>query len=301
MAGMAENVPSKSVKMPIDYADWNDYNTRVVCEIFADQVVAGNRPNTHLSNSGYDEVIEQFASKTGLRYTRLQIKNKWDKLRIEYNCWKKLKSQTGLGWDDARQTVTATAARWKQLKEDIAGCLKFRKAGLQNEELLEKMFEDIRNTGADHWSLGQGTIPSATTNGTIQIADVNEIDDETDEDEPSAKRKRGDSSKVDKLKKTKSGSQKMVEEMSKSNELSAQTLSSIQSFTKIREDPPGCSIKDVMTLVEECGAVEGTNEHFIATEIFIKKDQREMFVNSLRTPAGRFAWLKKKYDVKYGN
>lgn len=69
-------MPSKSVKMPIDSADWNDYNTRVVCEIFADQVVAGNRPNTHLSNSGYDEVIEQFASKTGLRYTRLQIKNK---------------------------------------------------------------------------------------------------------------------------------------------------------------------------------------------------------------------------------
>ncbi len=184
--------------------------------------------------------------------------------------------------------------------QDIPGCTKFIKAGLQNEELLEKMFEDIRNTGADHWSLGQGTIPTAT-NDAIHIADDNEIDDETEDDEPSAKRKRGGSSKVDKSKKSKSGSQKMVEEMSKSNELSAQTLSSIQSFTKTREDPPGCSIKDVMALVEECGAVEGTNEHFIATEIFIKKDQREMFVNSLRTPAGRFAWLKKKYEVKYGN
>ena len=86
MAGMAQNVPSKSVKMPIDSADWDDYNIRVVCEIFADQVIVGNRPNTHLSNSGYDKVIEQFASKTGLRYTRLQIKNKWDKLKIEYNC-----------------------------------------------------------------------------------------------------------------------------------------------------------------------------------------------------------------------
>jgi hypothetical protein len=174
------------------------------------------------------------------------------------------------------------------------------KAGLQNEELLQKMFEDIRNTGADHWSLGQSTIPTPT-NEAIHIADDNEIDEETEDDEPSAKRKRGGGSKVDKSKKSKSGSQKMVEEMSKSNELSAQTLSSIQSFTKTREDPPGCSIKDVMALVEECCAVEGTNEHFIATEIFIKKDQREMFVNSLCTPAGRFAWLKKKYEVKYGN
>nr|ABA99322.1 transposon protein, putative, CACTA, En/Spm sub-class [Oryza sativa Japonica Group] len=297
---MAQNVPSKGVKMPMDSADWNDYNTRVVCEIFVEQVAAGNRPNTHLSNPGYNEVIEKFAVRTGLRYTRLQIKNKWDKHRVEYNCWKKLTSQTGLGWDNTKETVTATVEHWKQLKGDIPGCTKFMKAGLQNEELLQKMFEDIRNTGADHWSLGQSTIPTPT-NEAIHIADDNEIDEETEDDEPSAKRKRGGGSKVDKSKKSKSGSQKMVEEMSKSNELSAQTLSSIQSFTKTREDPPGCSIKDVMALVEECCAVEGTNEHFIATEIFIKKDQREMFVNSLCTPAGCFAWLKKKYEVKYGN
>ncbi|EEC80513.1 hypothetical protein OsI_22782 [Oryza sativa Indica Group] len=163
------------------------------------------------------------------------------------------------------------------------------------------MFEDICNTGADHWSLGQGTIPTSTTHA-IHIADDNEIDEETYKDEPTVKRKRdGGGSKMDKGKKSKSGSQKMVEEMSKSNDLSAQTLSSIQSFTRSREDPPGCSIKDVMALVEECGAVEGTNEHFIATEIFIKNDQREMFVNSLHTPVGCFSWLKKKYEVKYGN
>nr|BAD33276.1 hypothetical protein [Oryza sativa Japonica Group]BAD33512.1 hypothetical protein [Oryza sativa Japonica Group] len=143
----------------------------------------------------------------------------------------------------------------------------------------------------------QGTIPTSTTHA-IHIAD-NEIDKETYKDEPTVKRKRdGGGSKMDKGKKSKSGSQKMVEEMSKSNDLSAQTLSSIQSFAWSREDPPGCSIKDVMALVEECGAVEGTNEHFIATEIFIKNDQREMFVNSLHTPVGRFSWLKKKYEVK---
>jgi hypothetical protein len=34
MTGMAQNVSLKGVKMPIDSADWNDYNTRVVCEIF---------------------------------------------------------------------------------------------------------------------------------------------------------------------------------------------------------------------------------------------------------------------------
>ncbi len=67
----------------------------------------------------------------------------------------------------------------------------------------------------------------------------------------------------------------MVQEMSKSNELSAQTLSSIQSFARSSEDLLGCSIKDVMALEEDCGLVEGTNEHLIATEIFINKRIKE--------------------------
>ena len=94
---MAQNESSKGVKMAMDCADWNDHNTRIVCELFVDQVVSGNRPNCHLSNPRYDEVIEQFAARASLRYTRLQIKNKWDKLKVEYSYWKKLRTQTGLG------------------------------------------------------------------------------------------------------------------------------------------------------------------------------------------------------------
>lgn len=57
------------------------------------------------------------------------------------------------------------------------------KAALQNKELLEKMFEDIRNTGADHWCLGQANIRTPIID-TIDIADDNENvnDVETEED-----------------------------------------------------------------------------------------------------------------------
>ena len=170
------------------------------------------------------------------------------------------------------------------------------KAGLQNEELLTMMFEDIRNSGSDHWSVGMGTMPTVDIDA-INIDDDNDKDSEPEDEPLSQKRKRG---KVDKPKKNKGGSERLIDEMSRTADISEQTLSSIQSFAKQREDPPGCSIKDVMALVEECGATEGTNEHFIATEIFIKKEQREMFVNSLHTATGRFNWLTKKYEVKYG-
>lgn len=36
--------------------------------------------------------------------------------------------------------------------QDITGCGKFRKLGLQNEEELQKCFGDITSVGADHWS-----------------------------------------------------------------------------------------------------------------------------------------------------
>ncbi|KAG8048360.1 hypothetical protein GUJ93_ZPchr0008g11739 [Zizania palustris] len=46
----------------------------------------------------------------------------------------------------------------------------YRKEGLQNADLLEKMFEDIRNTVTDHWSLGQGTVPTPNSDA-ININD----------------------------------------------------------------------------------------------------------------------------------
>lgn len=67
-----------------------------------------------------------------------------------------------------------------------------------------------------------------------------------------------------------------------------------------RYSPPGCSIPDVMTLVCGCGAACGSNEHFIATELFVKREQREMFL-TISTAKDRLEWLRRKYNAKYGH
>ncbi|KAE8801219.1 hypothetical protein D1007_23111 [Hordeum vulgare] len=41
---------------------------------------------------------------------------------------------------------------------------RFQKAGLQNEDLLAKIFEDLRNTGEDHWSPANGSMPQSPQN-----------------------------------------------------------------------------------------------------------------------------------------
>ena len=61
-----------------------------MCDIFADEVLKGNRENTHLSKTGYKNVIQRFKDRTGIQYNKRQFKNKWDKLKGEYAVWKKL-------------------------------------------------------------------------------------------------------------------------------------------------------------------------------------------------------------------
>ena len=58
------------------------------------------------------------------------------------------------------------------------------------------------------------------------------------------------------------------------------------------------SIDQVMELVIACGANFGSNEHYIASELFVKKEQREMFM-TLPTDEIRFNWLTRKYNDKY--
>ena len=98
-------------------AEWPDDRQTTVCELFAEQVQLGNRSGTHLNKVGYDNVIAKFQLQTGLLYPKLKFKNKWDKMKREYGAWKELLKQTGLGWDEAKGTVTASHERWKKLRK----------------------------------------------------------------------------------------------------------------------------------------------------------------------------------------
>jgi hypothetical protein len=195
-----------------DNADWNDENTRLVCELFAEQVTAHNRSGTHLNKSGYKNVMEKFKDKTGLDYSRRQFKNKWDKMRREYANWKRLVKETGLGWDNEKKTYTAPDSRWKQLNKDYPGINKFKDGPLQFEELKTIMFEDIRNSGDDHWAPSSGAAPASQQDAEPDEADDrdedcddNEASDDCDEysPEPSRGKRPAPANRKDKGKKTK--------------------------------------------------------------------------------------------------
>lgn len=98
-------------------ADWSDDNTTILTELFVQQVRVGNRPDKHLTPNAYEEVAKDFKIRTGLEYTRIQLKNKWGKLKIDYSNFRKLKlKETGGGWDYERNTIKQDAEWWKKAK-----------------------------------------------------------------------------------------------------------------------------------------------------------------------------------------
>ena len=85
-----------------------------MCDLFADEVQKGNRDTIHLNMTGYLNMIRRFKDRTGLLYTRKQLKNKWDRLKTDYSIWKQLTKETGLGWSENRKDIVMTEAWWKE-------------------------------------------------------------------------------------------------------------------------------------------------------------------------------------------
>ncbi|TVU21557.1 hypothetical protein EJB05_31201, partial [Eragrostis curvula] len=57
------------------------------------------------------------------------------------------------------------------------------------------------------------------------------------------------------------------------------------------------SIKKVMALVVDCGAAEGTTEHFMATKLFVKEGHRAVFL-CMTTKEERLSWLRRWCRMK---
>jgi hypothetical protein len=97
-------------------AFWSDERTRIVCDIFAEEVLIGNRSSTHLNKARYNNVIQKFKTATGLEYTRKQFKNKSERLKSDHSIWKQLKAQTGLGWD-GNGNIIMIDEWWKKMSK----------------------------------------------------------------------------------------------------------------------------------------------------------------------------------------
>jgi hypothetical protein len=108
--------PEPSQMNSIARATWTSQLTTKFCEVCVDEVLRGNRPNTHFTKQGWKNIEAAFENKTGRSYTYRKFKNKWDTLKKDWIAWNKLKkgTETGLGWDTTKGTIAATDEWWER-------------------------------------------------------------------------------------------------------------------------------------------------------------------------------------------
>jgi hypothetical protein len=94
--------------------DWeNPEMTKIFCNIIVEKINVGNRPLGTLNARCYKNLREKFFARTGKNYTQKQLKNRWDNLRIFYNFWKSLWSNSSLGRDSNTGLLVADNEWWE--------------------------------------------------------------------------------------------------------------------------------------------------------------------------------------------
>jgi hypothetical protein len=99
----------------VEKAVWDAVNVKHFIDICKEEIDAGNRPIGCFSPTGWKNLIAKFEARSGKKLTKTQLKNKWDNLKKEYTIFMELKiAATGLGWDDAKQTVDCSDTWWNE-------------------------------------------------------------------------------------------------------------------------------------------------------------------------------------------
>ncbi|XP_028789218.1 uncharacterized protein LOC114745235 [Neltuma alba] len=100
-------------------------------------VEKGERKGTSLTKPTWTSIGDSFTTKTGRVYTRIQLKNKFDALRKEWQLWDRLLCET-----------------------EVPGYKKFRERGLQFRAELTQLFGSVAATGPQSWVPSSMTLPS---------------------------------------------------------------------------------------------------------------------------------------------
>jgi len=96
-------------------AVWDNANVKHFIDICKEEIGLGNRPQGCFTRNGWKNLEEKIFTRTGLKLVKTQLKNKIDNMKKDYTLFMELNNAaTGLGWDDANQTVACSNTWWEE-------------------------------------------------------------------------------------------------------------------------------------------------------------------------------------------
>ncbi|GJN02084.1 hypothetical protein PR202_ga19402 [Eleusine coracana subsp. coracana] len=177
----------------------------------------------------------------------------------------------------------------------------FKTAPLEFEEEMRILLDSVCVTNATSF------VPGGSANAATQVGEGNvghEGDDASSNDIPSPLVGRGSAEKrpgkrpaahgasLNEKKRKKTYRDGLIKRLVDAYEKKSESSKNSASATSIVVDHVRDEISQLMELVIQSGAEEGSDEHYYATQLLIKKEYRDMFM-TLKTPLGRLALLKR--------
>ncbi|KAG7537124.1 Ubiquitin-like domain superfamily [Arabidopsis suecica] len=151
---MADNDASPSQRELI--VKWTDKVSRTFIELLLAQLDKENWVEKSLTREGKLSVRKSFKEATGFDLVWKNFANHLHNLKLWYDCYRRLRKFTGISVDHSTGIITMDQEWWDARIQEQDVAKRFRKRGLANEDLLERLFSGGHIGVEDGWSVGNG-------------------------------------------------------------------------------------------------------------------------------------------------
>ncbi|MCH89116.1 F-box family protein, partial [Trifolium medium] len=134
---------------------WPDLVTKAFIDIMVDEVTKGNMPNGVFHQETWTSMTTRLNSITNCSYTKEQLQEKMHRLRAMFHEFDSLLENTGFGWNEETNTVTASEEAWQNYLKTHDKASEFQKKGCAHYKLLEIIFNKNKETEVFHHSSTQ--------------------------------------------------------------------------------------------------------------------------------------------------
>ncbi|XP_042520278.1 uncharacterized protein LOC122093829 [Macadamia integrifolia] len=127
---------------------WLELETTVFIEAMKEAVKNGHKSGNSFDKTGWEDITKQFQKSLNHTVGREQLCNKMNKLRHEYQQFKRLLDTTGFRWNSMTKSVTVDdESVWDRAIQANPGWLKYKKYGLSNWPDLSMIYGDAYARG----------------------------------------------------------------------------------------------------------------------------------------------------------
>ncbi|XP_023929687.2 uncharacterized protein LOC112040995 [Quercus suber] len=112
-----------------------------------EEQIKGNMENGVFKGSMWETITQELNKRSGKLLTTKQVFQKHNRLRGKQRKWSQLLNHTGLGWDEATQTVTCSDEVWEHVVAANRNANNLRKKGCPDYDKLKQLFAPSTATG----------------------------------------------------------------------------------------------------------------------------------------------------------